>query len=192
MQKTFREKQMNVIQTDLPGVLILEPVVYGDSRGYFLETYQEQRYKDLGIPSFVQDNLSYSRRGTLRGLHYQIPMQGKLVQVISGTVFDVIVDIRKESSTFGKWIGVELSSNNRKQVWIPKGFAHGFYVLSDAAAFSYKCTDAYVPSGGVCIAWNDPDIGIKWPLEKISCYGHKNPILSEKDEQGIFLKNIKE
>ena len=174
---------MNVTQTALSGVLILEPTVYGDERGFFVETYQEKRYQEIGIPSFVQDNLSMSVRGTLRGLHYQIPMQGKLVQALVGTIFDVIVDIRKDSPTLGKWIGVELSSDNKKQIWIPKGFAHGFCVLSDTALFSYKCTDYYSPTGGVCIAWDDPDIGIKWPLEK-------NPILSENDSQGIFLKDF--
>ena len=174
---------MNVTQTSLSGVLILEPKVFGDSRGYFLETWNRKRYESLNIPPFVQDNTSFSPRGVLRGLHYQVPMQGKLVQVLSGAVFDVAVDLRTNSSTFGKWVGVELSSENHRQLWIPTGFAHGFYVLQDAV-FSYKCTDYYASEGEVCIAWNDPDLDIEWPIR----FG--SPRVSDKDKKGIEFADL--
>lgn len=175
---------MNVIETSIPGVLIIEPKVFGDSRGYFMETYNLDRYRELGIQEeFVQDNLSYSRKGILRGLHYQRPMeQGKLVQVLEGVVYDVAVDVRRASPTFGKWTSVELSSENKKQFYVPRGFAHGFVVLSDIALFSYKCTDFYNPQGEQSIAWNDPDLGIPWPCNE--------PLLSDKDRRGKRLCEI--
>lgn len=175
---------MNVIKTDLPGILIVEPKVFGDERGYFLEAYQARRYAEAGIPGpFVQDNLSYSRRGILRGLHVQHPnSQGKLVQVLSGEVFDVAVDVRVGSPTFGKWMGVTLSSENRRQLYIPEGFAHGFVVTSEAALFVYKCTDYYAPAAELSVRWDDPAIGIEWPIGE--------PILSEKDARGLPLSDI--
>ncbi|MEH6559191.1 MAG: dTDP-4-dehydrorhamnose 3,5-epimerase [Oceanicoccus sp.] len=175
---------MNVIETEIPGAIILEPTVFGDDRGYFLETYNSRRYKDAGINEiFVQDNLSFSRKGILRGLHYQTPMeQGKLVQVIQGEVYDVAVDIRVGSPTFGKWQGFVLSESNKRQFYIPPGFAHGFVVTSDTALFSYKCTDFYNSTGERSIAWNDPYLGIDWPLY--------NPQISEKDQQGVLLKDL--
>jgi dTDP-4-dehydrorhamnose 3,5-epimerase len=158
--------------------------VFSDDRGFFLETYHKAKYRELGIPvEFVQDNLSFSRAGTLRGLHYQHPHdQTKLVQVLVGHVFDVTVDIRSGSPTIGKWLGIHLSDENRRQVFIPEGFAHGFCVLSDTALFSYKCSDLYAPDYEGGVLWSDPDIGIKWPL--------KEPILSEKDSVYPRLRDI--
>lgn len=166
---------MKVTETRLPGVMIIEPDVFSDERGFFMETYHQARYDELGIKvRFVQDNLSYSRRGVLRGLHYQYPhSQGKLVYVVKGEVFDVAVDIRMGSPTFGQWVGVILSDQNRRQLYIPEGFAHGFVVLSDEALFAYKCTDFYHPEAEGGIVWNDPDLGIDWP--------EKKPLLSPKD-----------
>ena len=166
---------MKITETRLPGVLIIEPEVFSDDRGFFMETYHQARYEELGIKvRFVQDNLSYSRRGVLRGLHYQHPhSQGKLVYVVKGEVFDVAVDIRIGSPTFGQWMGVTLSDQNKKQLYIPEGFAHGFVVLSDEALFAYKCTDFYHPEAEGGIVWNDPDLGIEWPEMK--------PVLSPKD-----------
>lgn len=166
---------MKVIQTDLPGVLVIEPKVFGDQRGYFLETFQAERYRDAGIDiNFVQDNLSFSAKGVLRGLHFQIKYpQAKLVQVLKGSVYDVAVDIRPESPTFGEWAGTELSEDNHRQFFIPEGFAHGFCVLTDTALFSYKCSDYYKPDDEGGIIWSDPEIGIDWPL--------RNPVLSQKD-----------
>lgn len=168
---------MNIIKTSLEGILIIEPNVFEDKRGFFMETYNRNRYNEFGIDAtFVQDNLSYSLKNTVRGLHYQIEHpQAKLVQVISGEIFDVAVDIRLGSPTFGKWTGIRLSSENRRQVFIPEGFAHGFCVLSEFAIFHYKCSDFYMPNDEGGIIWSDPDIGIKWPVEK--------PIVSEKDKQ---------
>lgn len=165
---------------------MLEPKVFGDERGYFLESYNKNRYQEVGITEeFVQDNLSFSRRGILRGLHYQKPMmQGKLVQVIEGAVYDVAVDIRYGSPTFGQWEAAVLSAENKRQLYVPAGFAHGFVVTSEVALFSYKCTDFYNPTGEYSIAWNDPDLGINWPVEK--------PILSEKDSTGKRLKDLTE
>lgn len=165
-------------KTALPGVLVIAPTVFGDSRGYFMETFQAQEYAAAGIDRpFVQDNQSKSTKGVLRGLHFQKEhTQGKLVRVLSGEVFDVAVDCRPHSATFGKWVGETLSAENKKQLYIPEGFAHGFLVLSDEAEFTYKCTDYYdhAAEGGIC--WNDPDIGIVWP--EVDC-----PIqLSEKDK----------
>jgi dTDP-4-dehydrorhamnose 3,5-epimerase len=175
---------MNIIETELPGVLILEPRVFRDDRGYFLETWNQAQYAALGIPEpFVQDNLSSSTKGVLRGLHYQHPNgQGKLVSVALGEVFDVAVDIRQESPTFSRWHGVRLSSTNNRSMYIPAGFAHGFVVLSDEALFSYKCTEYYAPSCESSLRWNDPDLAIDWPVS--------NPKLSSKDLEAPFLQDI--
>ena len=166
---------MRVVPTELPEVLILEPRVHGDSRGFFYETFQAGRYAGVGISGpFVQDNLSRSVRGTLRGLHFQEPWaQGKLVQVLRGTVWDVAVDVRRGSPRFGRWIALELSETTPRQLWIPPGFAHGFCVLSDSADFFYKCTELYSPESERSVAWDDPAIGIAWPVEE--------PLLSPKD-----------
>ena len=155
---------MNIITTPLPGVLEIEPQVFGDDRGFFVETWQADRYAEAGIPSFVQDNLSFSQRGVLRGLHYQDPeAQGKLVQVLQGEVFDVAVDIRVGSPTFGQWHGVTLSAQNKKQFYVPAGFAHGFLVTGEHALFAYKCTALYRPQFDHSLRWSDPEIGITWP-----------------------------
>jgi len=169
---------MNLIQTKLPGCFIIEPKVFGDDRGFFLETFHVSRYeKMLGISSpFVQDNYSRSSKHVLRGLHFQKrKQQGKLVRVVRGEVYDVAVDIRRESSTFGQWESIILSEKNKKQVWIPPGFAHGFLVLSESADFEYKCTDYYDPSDEGSILWNDSDLNIPWPVDK--------PMVSEKDSK---------
>ncbi|RKH66264.1 dTDP-4-dehydrorhamnose 3,5-epimerase [Corallococcus llansteffanensis] len=174
---------MKVRPTELPEVLLLEPRVFGDSRGFFVETFHAQRYAEAGIPgTFVQDNLSRSVKGTLRGLHFQEPNgQGKLVQVLAGSVWDVVVDVRKGSPTFGRWMGAELSSGNKWQLWIPPGFAHGFCVLSDSADFFYKCTALYSPESERSVLWNDPDLAIPWPV--------REPLLSEKDKRAPRLKD---
>lgn len=173
-----------IVETPLPGLLVIEPEVFGDDRGFFLETYEKRRYGDVGISEeFVQDNLSFSRHGVLRGLHFQNPNgQGKLVYVLQGEVFDVAVDIRVGSPTFGRWHGVTLSGENKRQLWVPVGFAHGFCVTGDTALFVYKCTDYYAPQSEVTIRWDDPAIGIDWPL--------KDPELSEKDARGFLFKEI--
>ncbi len=175
---------MKILRSDIEDVLIVEPIALSDDRGFFLEAYHKKKYQELGISvEFVQDNLSFSRAGTLRGLHYQHPHdQAKLVQVLVGHVFDVTVDIRKNSSTFGKWFGIHLSDENRKQVFVPEGFAHGFCVLSDTALFSYKCSDLYAPDCEGGLLWSDPDIGIDWPIN--------NPVLSEKDAKYPRLKDL--
>ncbi len=175
---------MNVIRCELEGLLILEPKVFGDARGFFMETWNQRRYREAGLDApFVQDNLSQSRYGTLRGLHFQNPgAQGKLVSVLQGEVFDVAVDIRQGSPTFGKWHGTRLSGENKRQFYIPPGFAHGFAVLSETALFHYKCTAFYSPTDEMTLRWNDPDVGIAWPLE--------NPMLSEKDARGLLLRGI--
>lgn len=167
---------MNIITTSLEGVLIIEPMVFEDNRGFFMETYNQNNYQKSGINRlFVQDNLSYSVRGTLRGLHFQIKHpQAKLVQVIKGEIFDVAVDIRKGSPTFGKWTGIVLSAQNKRQIFIPEGFAHGFCVISETAYFLYKCSAFYAPDDEGGIIWSDPDIGIEWPV--------KAPVISEKDK----------
>ena len=177
---------MEFFETELAGVIKIVPTVYEDARGYFLETWQEQRFRDAGIDvDFVQDNFSHSMRGTLRGLHYQIQQaQGKLVRVVAGRVFDVAVDLRRSSPNFGQWFGEVLSAENRHQLWVPPGFGHGFFVLSETAEFEYKCTDFYTPDYERSIRWDDPEIGIAWPLP---C-GQK-PVLSEKDETAPFLKD---
>lgn len=177
---------MNVVSTDILGAVIIEPKVFGDERGFFLETYQCNRYKEQANIEydFVQDNHSRSSKGVLRGLHYQIERpQGKLVRVVSGAVFDVAVDLRKESPTYGSWAGVLLSSENKRQFWVPPGLAHGFLVLSDYADFEYKCTDYYNSSDEGCLIWNDPDLDIQWPLVL-------SPNLSSKDINGRFFKDI--
>ena len=174
---------MKVTRTDLPGVLLLEPRVFKDPRGFFFETFQAQRYAEVGIDlGFVQDNLSRSSKGTLRGLHFQEPhAQGKLVTVITGAVFDVAVDIRKGSPTFGKWVGFELNDQNHHQLWIPPGFAHGFCVTSETADFFYKCTALYAPQAEQGVSWNDPDLGIRWPIQQ--------PQLSPKDMAAPRLRD---
>lgn len=176
---------MIVIATEIPEVLIFEPKVFGDERGFFMESFNARTFKELtGLEvDFVQDNHSRSAKNVLRGLHYQIRQpQGKLVRVVRGAVFDVAVDIRKSSDTFGKWVGVELSESNNRQLWVPPGFAHGFVVLSASADFLYKTTDYYAPEYERCIRWNDPEIGVKWPI-------FENPSLSNKDELGELLAN---
>ena len=177
---------MKIIPTEIPDVVVLEPVIHADSRGYFLETYNEQSFEAMGIAErFVQDNQSYSRYGVLRGLHFQLERpQGKLVRAVTGEIFDVAVDLRKESATFGKWAGTRLSSTNHQMIWIPKGFAHGFYTLSESAEVTYKVTDFYAPQHERTLLWNDPDVAIQWPLKG-------EPILSDKDRAGIRLKEIR-
>jgi dTDP-4-dehydrorhamnose 3,5-epimerase len=178
---------MKVIDTNIPDVKIIEPQVFGDERGFFMETWQQKKFEELvtGRPTlFVQDNHSKSSKGILRGLHYQTEnTQGKLVRVVSGEVFDVAVDVRKDSPTFGQWVGVYLSAENKRQLWIPEGFAHGFYVTSDEAEFVYKCTNYYNSLAEVSIKWDDDRINIEWPIER-------TPLLSYKDNNGIELDNI--
>jgi len=178
---------MQIYKTNLSGLLRIEPQVFGDARGFFLETYNKERYMGAGFPDvdFVQDNHSRSRKGVLRGLHFQLNHpQGKLVQVATGSVFDVAVDIRVGSPTFGQWYGCILSEENHHQLWVPPKFAHGFCVLSETADFVYKCTDYYRPDDEDGILWNDPKIGIDWPLDA--------PLLSEKDKVYACLSNINE
>jgi len=172
---------MKVIDTHIPDVKVIEPQVFGDDRGFFMETYRASIMDELtdGKP-FVQDNHSKSKQGILRGLHYQMQhTQGKLVRVVQGEVFDVAVDMRKDSPTFGLWVGEVLSAENKKQLWVPEGFAHGFYVMSELAEFVYKCTDYYAPEHDRSLKWNDPTVGIEWPL-----VNDELPLLSEKDEAG--------
>lgn len=171
--------KFNFIQTSIKGLYIIEPTIFGDERGYFMEAYCKRDFHEAGLAmDFVQDNESRSKKGVLRGLHFQTQKaQGKLVRVVEGEVFDVAVDLRKGSATFGKWEGVILSAENKKQFYIPEGFAHGFLVLSETATFQYKCTNYYAPEYEGGILWNDPDIGIVWPLE-----GVEEVILSEKDK----------
>lgn len=178
-------KKFNFIETAIEGVYIIEPTVFGDDRGYFMETYQKEEFEDNGISlNFVQDNQSKSTKGVLRGLHFQNTQpQGKLVRVIKGTVYDVAVDLRKSSKTYGKYESVILSDENKKQFYVPPGFAHGFLVLSDEAEFTYKCTDFYNADDEGGIIWNDPQINIDWPLDE------KDLILSEKDKQWKKLKD---
>lgn len=176
---------MKVTETNLEGVLIIEPKVFGDQRGFFKETFQSERYKEAGIDlPFVQDNHSRSQKGVLRGLHLQKSRpQGKLVSCSAGAVFDVAVDVDPESSTFGQYVGIELSAENHKQLWIPPGYAHGFCVLSEMADFQYKCTDLYFPEDEGGLIWNDPAVNIDWPI--------KNPFLSDKDLKLPTLAEIK-
>ena len=172
---------MKIIPTHIPDVLILEPQVFGDARGFFMETWNAKTFADAGLDlNFVQDNHSRSRQGTLRGMHYQIKHpQGKLVRVTSGKVFDVAVDLRQSSPTFGQWAGAELSDEDHRMLWVPPGFAHGFYVMSESADFLYKCTDLYAPEYDRSLHWNDPSIGIEWPLVNGAA-----PTISAKDEAG--------
>ena len=174
---------MKILETPLAGVLVIEPAIFRDDRGFFLETFHRDRYAAAGIPNaFVQDNVSQSKRDTLRGLHYQEPhAQGKLVQVSRGSVLDVVVDIRRGSPTFGKSYAAELSEDNRRQMWIPTGFAHGFCVTSDVAEFHYKCTDVYARDASHTISWNDPDLGIAWPVS--------TPLLSPQDSSAPRLRD---
>jgi dTDP-4-dehydrorhamnose 3,5-epimerase len=175
---------IKTIPTKIADLVIIEPKIFGDNRGFFMETYRESFYKAAGIQTqFIQDNVSYSVKGTLRGMHFQIKQpQAKLVQVLTGEVFDVAVDLRPNSSTFGKWEGVYLSDTNKRQLYIPEGLAHGFCVVSDTAHFVYKCSDYYLADDEGGMLWSDPDVGIKWPIQ--------NPILSEKDKSYPTLTNI--
>jgi dTDP-4-dehydrorhamnose 3,5-epimerase len=177
---------LNVFETELPGVLVIQPDVFGDDRGFFMESWNGARYEEQGIPDrFVQDNLSFSAHGVLRGLHFQNPQaQGKLVSVLRGEVFDVAVDIRVGSPTFGGWTGSTLSEVNRRQLWVPPGFAHGFVVTSEEALFSYKCTDYFATEYDRSILWNDPAIGIQWPIQ--------DPKLSDKDRIAPPLNEMSE
>jgi dTDP-4-dehydrorhamnose 3,5-epimerase len=178
------ERRLNVVETNLPGLLVFEPKVFGDERGFFMETWHADRYEEAGLPSrFVQDNLSFSRHGVLRGLHFQNPdQQGKLVYVLQGEVYDAAVDIRVGSPTFGEWEAVVLSSENKRQVYVPEGFAHGFLVTSDVALFAYKCTARYNARAEASVLWNDPEIGIEWPVE--------TPELSQKDRASPTLAEM--
>ena len=174
---------MNVQELSIPGLKLISPKAFGDSRGWFLESWQSDRYRDFGMPHFVQDNLSRSSKGVLRGLHLQSPFsQAKLVTVFEGEVFDVAVDLRQGSPSFGKWHGELLSADNHRQFFIPEGFAHGFQVLSDSALFFYKCSDFYHPEAELTVQWNDPSIGIQWPGSDV--------VLSQKDQKGIELKHL--
>jgi dTDP-4-dehydrorhamnose 3,5-epimerase len=177
---------VQVHQTEIPGVLLIEPVVHGDARGFFIETFNAERYGKAGITeTFVQDNISRSKKGTLRGLHLQNPhAQGKLVSVLEGAVYDVAVDLRVGSKTFGQWYGTELSAENRRQLYVPPGFGHGFCVTSEFATFAYKCTDVYHPECEVAVAYNDPTLNIEWPIS--------DPILSNKDASAPTLEELPE
>lgn len=178
---------MKVIDTEIADVKIIEPTKFGDDRGFFMETWNQKQFESLVTKKptqFVQDNHSKSKQGILRGLHFQREnTQGKLVRVISGEVFDVAVDIRKNSATFGKWVGIYLSAENNRQLWVPEGFAHGFYVTSEEAEFVYKCTNYYHPESEVSIAWNDKVLDVKWPISG-------TPLLSEKDSNGIEINSL--
>jgi len=176
---------MKITATDIPDVLIFEPLVHGDHRGFFMETWRKSLFEEQGLPAeFVQDNQSRSAHGILRGLHYQVNRpQGKLVRCIEGEIFDVAVDLRRSSPSFGRWVGVSLSADNRRQLWVPPGFAHGFYVTSDSAQIVYKCTEYYSPVDDRSLFWNDKSIGIAWPL------GDVEPTLSDKDARAPLLKD---
>lgn len=177
---------MKFIPTEIPEVIVVEPDVFGDNRGFFMETWQAEKFAAGGITAdFVQDNHSRSAQGILRGLHYQVQKpQGKLVRVLNGEVFDVAVDLRKDSPTFGRWVGMHISGENKKILWIPPGFAHGFYVISQQADFFYKCTDFYAPEHERAVRWNDPDLAIDWPL-----IDGKPPVLAPKDETAPRFKD---
>ncbi len=176
---------MKFLPAELAGVILIEPEVYADARGWFMEVFHEQRFAEAGIAErFVQDNQSHSKKGVLRGLHYQVgKAQGKLVRVLQGEIFDVAVDIRPGSKTFGKWMGVTLTGAEPRMIWIPKGFAHGFYTVSETADVIYKVTEFYTPQNDRTLLWNDPDVAIRWPFEG-------QPILSEKDQAGHSLKQL--
>ena len=177
---------MNIIETALPGVLIIEQRVFGDSRGFFMETWNAAAFAAAELDlTFVQDNHSRSQKGVLRGLHFQNPgPQGKLVRVTNGAVFDVAVDLRASSPTFGQWVGVELSAENKRMFWVPEGFAHGFLTLEDDTDFLYKCTAPYAPQSDHTLAWDDPAVGIEWPVTGL------DPIISEKDARGLALADV--
>lgn len=177
---------MNVVETAIPGVLIIEPRVFGDERGFFMETWNAAAFAAAGLDlTFVQDNHSRSQKGVLRGLHFQNPgPQGKLVRVTSGAVFDVAVDLRASSPTFGQWVGVELSATNKRMFWVPEGFAHGFLTLEDDTDFLYKCTAPYAPQSEFTLAWNDPAVGIEWPVDGLE------PLVSDKDAHGLALADV--
>lgn len=177
---------MKIFKTALPGALIIEPRVFGDERGFFMETWNAAAFAATGLDlAFVQDNHSRSQKGVLRGLHFQNPgPQGKLVRVTNGAVFDVAVDLRTCSPTFGKWVGVELSAANKRMFWVPEGFAHGFLTLEDDTDFLYKCTAPYAPQSEFTLAWNDPAVGIEWPAIE------REPIISEKDSRGLSLADV--
>ncbi|NJS13264.1 MAG: dTDP-4-dehydrorhamnose 3,5-epimerase [Sphingopyxis sp.] len=178
---------MNIVECAIPGPLIIEPTVFGDDRGFFMESWNAATFRAAGLDlNFVQDNHSRSSRGVLRGLHFQNPEpQGKLVRVVSGAVYDVVVDLRRSSPYFGKWAGVELSAANKLMFWVPEGFAHGFLTLEDGTDFLYKCTSRYAPEHEHALAWDDPDVGVDWPLEGIE------PQLSAKDIAGTRLADVK-
>ncbi len=176
---------MKVTQTEIPEVLVIEPQVFGDERGFFFESFNEKNWREkTGLKNlFVQDNHSRSARGVLRGIHYQIEhAQGKLVRVVAGEVFDVAVDLRRKSPTFGQWVGEYLTADNHKQLWVPEGFGHGFVVLSNSAEFLYRTTDYWAPEHERCIIWNDPDLNVGWPLDF-------TPVLSAKDAEGVLFKD---
>lgn len=177
---------MKIVETDIRGPLIIEPRVFGDERGFFMETWNEGAFAEAGLDlTFVQDNHSRSQKGVLRGLHFQNPgSQGKLVRVTSGAVFDVAVDLRRSSDQFGKWVGVELSAENKRMFWVPEGFAHGFLTLEDNTDFLYKCTAPYAPQSEHTLAWDDPMVGIEWPVDDL------DPIISEKDADGLALVDV--
>jgi dTDP-4-dehydrorhamnose 3,5-epimerase len=177
---------MQILTTKIPDVLLIKPTVFTDPRGANMELYRQEQFKQAGIPPFLQENLSYSIRGVLRGLHYQIIQpQGKLLRVASGEIFDVAVDLRRSSSTFGKWVSVNLKAVDREQFWIPAGFAHGFYVLSELAELVYKMTDTYNPIGERTLRWDDPDLHIDWPIPP-----GELPLLSAKDSAGVLLRDL--
>lgn len=177
---------VKIIECDIPGPLIIEPRVFGDERGFFLETWNQAGFAEAGLDlTFVQDNHSRSQKGVLRGMHFQNPgPQGKLVRVVRGAVFDAVVDLRRSSPTFGKWTGVTLSAENKRMFWVPEGFAHGFLTLEDDTDFLYKCTSAYLPQNECSLAWDDPEVGIEWPLDGIE------PMLSAKDAVGVPLAKV--
>ena len=177
---------MKIIETALPGVLILEPRVFGDQRGFFMEIWNARTFAEAGLDlAFVQDNHSRSQKGVLRGLHFQNPgAQGKLVRVTNGAVFDVAVDLRKSSPTFGQWVGVELNAQNKRMLWVPEGFAHGFLTLEDDTDFLYKCTAPYAPESEYTLAWNDPTVGVEWPVDGFE------PVISAKDGSGLALADV--
>ncbi|MFY7836470.1 MAG: dTDP-4-dehydrorhamnose 3,5-epimerase [Novosphingobium sp.] len=178
---------MKIIECDIAGPLIIEPRVFGDERGFFLESWNAQGFAEAGLDlTFVQDNHSRSQKGVLRGMHFQNPApQGKLVRVVRGAVFDAVVDLRRSSPTFGKWTGVTLSAENKRMFWVPEGFAHGFLTLEDDTDFLYKCTSPYAPQNEASLAWDDPTVGIEWPLDGIE------PKLSAKDADGVPLADVK-
>ena len=177
---------MTFVATEIPGVVLVEPKIHGDERGFFLETYHTERYREAGIAAaFVQDNHSYSRRGILRGLHGQSPhAQGKLVRVIEGEIYDVAVDVRRGSPTYGRWVGFQLSAKNYRQLYVPPGLVHGFCVTSEGAQVEYKCTEFYHPEAEFSVAWNDPELGIDWPV--------RDPILSGKDRSAPRLRDVQQ